>query len=274
MNEQEYIELVDKEIEGTISPRERDLLREYIEKTPGARKIYDEMHQTSDLLSRVTDVDPPVYLKRHIMNSLDFSRYQTRRSRPVLRLLTRVRQAGLKPRLAYAFALGTVVGLVVYSLFLTVPGGRYGPGVREMYGTIGIIEESRFAPVEKVPVDMPEAVGCVNLLRFEDLLRFEVSLSGEAAFEVLVEYEPAQARFMGLRPDTGGELLLEAGEGCVNVSGSGDVEFLLTFAGQRALDLAFDLEVAVSGEPAVSHRFVVVRDGAMPGRTEPGESGK
>jgi hypothetical protein len=274
MNEGEYIELIDKEIDGTISPRERDMLREYIENTPGARDIYEEMHHTSDLLSRVSDVDPPGYLKRHIMNSLDFARYQTKRSRPVLRLLTRVRQAGLKPRLAYAFALGTVVGLVVYSLFLTTPGGRYGPGVREMYGTIGIIEESRFAPVEAVPVDMPEVVGCINLLRFEDLLRFEVSLSGEGAVEVQIGYEPAQAGFRGLRPVADGEALLKTGGGRVSVSGSGDMEFLMTFVCRTALEVPFDLKVVASGEQVLSHRFVIAPDEAMSGGMRPSKSGK
>jgi hypothetical protein len=274
MNEQEYIELIDKEIAGTISPREKEALREYMRTTPGAERLYTEVLQTSDLLSRVGDVDPPDNLRKRIINSLDFSRYQVKRSRPVLRFLLKARQAGLKPRLAYAFALGAVVGLVVYSLFLTTPGGRYGSGVREMYGTIGINEESRFTPVETMPVDMPGAVGCVNLLRFEDLLRFEVSLSGAGEFDALIEYDPALAAFSGLRPAGEGEILLKAGAGRLRASGSGDVEFLLAFVKQTARAVPFDLKMVASGETILSHRFVIPEDGTVRGRQRPEEEGR
>ncbi|MFH1312410.1 MAG: hypothetical protein ABIJ00_04205 [Candidatus Eisenbacteria bacterium] len=275
MNEQEYIELIDKEMAGTISPDEREALYQYMRKTPGAQKLYREVLQTSNLLRQVSDVEPPGHLKQSIMNSLDFNRHRARGGRPVMRFLLKARQVGLKPRLAYAFALGMVVGLVVYSVFLTAPGGRYGSDVREMYGTIGISEESRFAPVERVPVDMPEATGSVNLLRFEDLLRFKVILESTDAFEVLLLYDPAQMGFSGLRPLAYGEIGLETDDGCVSVSGSGAVEFMLAFVTQTASAIPVDFKIMVSGETILSHRFDV---GPEPetrtGEEKPGENGR
>jgi hypothetical protein len=268
MNEQEYIELIDKEIAGTISPSEREALHQHMKKTPGAQKIYREVLQTSSLLKGAGDVEPPGYLKQRIMNSLDFSRYQARERRPVLRFLQKAGRIGLKPRLAYAFALGMVVGLVVYSVFLTSPGGRYGSDVREMYGTIGISEKSRFAPVEKVPVDMPEAAGSVNLLRFEDLLRFEVTLWSADPFEVFLLYDPAELDFDGLSPSAYGEIVLETADGCVRASGSGSVDFLLAFVKRAVTAVSVDLRITVSGETVRSHRFEVAPDAGGLGETE------
>jgi hypothetical protein len=275
MNEQEYIELIDKESAGTISAGEREALYQYMRKTPGAQKLYREVLQTSNLLRQVSDVEPPGHLKQRIMNSVDFTRYQARESRPVMRFLLKARQVGLKPRLVSAFALGMVVGLVVYSVFLTTPGGRYGSDVREMYGTIGISEESRFAPVERMPVDMPEATGSVNLLRFEDLLRFEVILESTDAFEVLLLYDPAQMGFNGLKPLDYGEIVLETDDGCVRASGSGAAEFMLAFVKQTASAVSVDLRIMVSGETIHSHRFDIPPEpGTAPVGEKLGENGK
>ena len=260
MNEEKYIELINKEISGTITPRESDALHEYLQADPGARKLCDELTETSRLLSEVADVEPPEYLKKRIINSLDFSRYEAKQSRPVMEFLMKARKLRLKPRFAYTFALGVAVGLVVYSMFLTTPTGRYGPGVRDMYGTIGISEVSRFAPVERVPISLPQARGSVNLLRSDDVLRFEVSVRSPGEFEVVLEYDFAQASFGSLRPRDRGRILLETRGGYVRASGSGEEEFALSFVKETAMAVPFEFTLLVSGEMVHSHRFLIAPD--------------
>lgn len=254
---EEYIELINKEISGTISPSERKELHDYLRENPDAQRLYNQLRETSDLLNKIRDVDPPTYLKKRIMNSVDFSRYQARRSRPVLRLVTRVRQIGFRPRLAYAFALGVVVGLVVVSQFLIRPGGRYATDLRDLYGTIGLIKDSSFTTIDRVPVDLAQIEGYVNLLRYADVLIFEVSLHSSGKSEILLEYEPDRTSFGGLRPGDHGSVLMDTGRDYVKASGTGALEFDLCFVKEPASSAPFGLKLFVSGQVLHSHRFLI-----------------
>lgn len=257
MADEKYIELINQELSGTITPQQREDLHEYLRKSPDARNLYRELLQTSDLLSDVRDVEPPAYLKNLIMNSVDFSRYRARQGRPVLTFLTRVRQIGLRPRFAYVFALGVVVGLVVYSQFLTRPAGRYPPDVRDLYGTIGVARDANFETIECLPIDLPQMDGTVTLSRFADVLVFDFGLHGSGPSEILLEYEPDQVTFGGLRPGDPASLLLETGSRYIRASASDDLAFGLSFVKAPESPASFDLGLIVSGKILHSHRFVI-----------------
>jgi hypothetical protein len=254
---EEYIELIHKEISGTITPDERKDLYDYLRKNPDAQRLHSQLRRTSDLLNKIRDVEPPTYLKKRIMNSIDFTRYQASRSRPVLRLVTRVRQIGLRPRFAYAFALGVVVGLVVFSQFLIRPGGKYATDLRNLYGTIGLIRDSSFTMIDRVPVDLAQIEGYVDLLRYDDVLIFDVSLYSSGKSEILLEYEPDLATFGGLRPGDHGSVLMDTGRDYVKASGAGDLEFDLCFLKEPTGAARFGLRLSVYGKPVHSHRFLI-----------------
>jgi hypothetical protein len=257
MKHDRYIELVNREISGEITPQEAAELRRYLEEDPEARKMRRELHKTSELLGGVEDVEPPAYLKHHIMNSVDFSRYRSRKRRPVIELLGRARRLGLRPRLAYAFVAGVAVGLVLFSVFL--PGSlenRY-PDLSDLYATIGMTKSVGFSPTEHLNLDLPEAKGRVDLMRSADLLILEFSVRSPREFEVRLLYDPAEARFNGLRPEVGWESLTQVGDGLVSISGSGEGRFHLSLTKVTESALPIDFELLVSNQVVLSHTFEI-----------------
>ncbi len=255
MKDDRYAELINKEISGEISPEESAELRRYIGDAPDARRLRRELHKTSDLLSQVGDVEPPAHLKQHIMNSVDFGRYRAQEKRPVIELLGRARRLGLRPRFVYAFAAGVAVGLILFSVFLTGSWNRYSPDLDGLYATIGVTKDASFRSIENLPLDLPEAEGWVDLMRSADLLIFEVSLRSARPFEVRLRYDPAQARFNGLRPEAGRSLLVEADDGKVSASGSGEGRFHVSLTKTTESALPIDFELLISGRVLLSHRF-------------------
>ena len=260
MKADKYIELMNKEISGEITAGERDDLHRYLREKPDARKLYRELRKTSDLLAGAGDIEPPAHLKHRIMNSVDFSRYRRKETRPVLEFARRVRRLSIRPRFAYAFATGVVVGLILYSVFLTGALERHSPDLRDLYATIGVTRDVSFRTIERVPLDLPEAEGSVALMRSADLLIFEVSLNSTQPFEVHLGYDPTEVRFNGLRPVTGGRMLSEVGEGHIAVSASGHGRFQISLTKTTESALPVDLKLLVSGEVLVSHRFEIEPD--------------
>jgi hypothetical protein len=257
MEHDRYIELVNKEISGDITREEKADLERYLAENPDARRVRDELHRTSDLLGEVGDIEPPAHLKRHIMNSVDFSQYKTEAKQPALKLSGRARRWAFRPRMVYAFAAGLAVGLVVFAVFLTGPWERYAPDRGGLYATIGAARDAGFHSIEQLPLDLPEAEGRVVLMRSADLLVFEVSLRSTHPFEVRLLYDPAQVRFNGLLPEAGWKSLTEVGEGRVSTSGSGEGRFQLSLTKVAESALPIDFQVFMSGRMLLSHIFEV-----------------
>jgi hypothetical protein len=248
MIDEKYMDLINKAVSGETTPDEQARLEEYLQATPEARGIYRQMIQTSEALGTIGDVEPPAYLKTRIMNALDFSRYEARQSRPVMAFLSRFRLLSLNCRPAYAFALGVV---------LTRPVGRYPADIRSLYGTIGLDEEKGTTPVEQVPIDLSQVTGSIDLSQLGDVFMFEVSLSGESEFDLLLVFDPTMVSFGGLRPHEGGQALIAAGRGYVETSASGDCVLNLSFVKERAATASIDLKLMSSGQLLMGHKFVL-----------------
>jgi hypothetical protein len=257
MSEERYIKLIDKEISGTITPGEKAELDEYLSKSPDARRLYDQHIQTLNLLDGVSDVEPPVHLKTRIMNSLDFSRYKASSRRPTLKIVGRLRQMGLRPRLAYAFALGIVVGLVVFSQVLNRPVGGLSGDTRDFYGTIGITENIGAETLDQTEIRVSRAEGRIDLLSFAGVFALRISLRTPERFEVVSEFDPDQAGFGGLSPGEGRDVTVRAGRRYISASGIGDSEFSLSFVSRTGDAVPVDLRLLISGDLTQSHRFIL-----------------
>lgn len=259
MIDDKYMDLINKAVSGEITADEKARLDEYLQATPEAGKVYRQMLQTSEALGQIGDIEPPASLKPRIMNALDFSRYEATRSHPASAagFLSRFRFLSLRRRPAYAFALGVVVGLVVFSVILTRPPGRYPADIRNLYGTIGLDEDKGFTSIERVPVNLSQVTGSINLSQLGDVFMFEVSLTGASEFDLLLLYDPTLVSFGGLRPHEGGQALVAAGRGYVETSVSGDCVLNLSFIKERASTASVDLKLMSSGQLLMGHRFVL-----------------
>jgi hypothetical protein len=257
MKDDRYMDLVNREISGEITPDESAELRQYLEENPEARRIRRQQLRTSEILDGVRDVEPPPHLTRRILSSVDLDRYRAVEPRPVIRLLGRARRAVLRPSFAYAFASGVAVGLIVFAVFLTGSWDRRSPDLSGLYATVGVSRDAGFRLIEHLPLDLPEAKGYVDLFRSADLLIFEVSLTGESPYEVRFLYDPAKVRLNGLRPEAGWRSLTEVGEGRVSASGSGRGRFHISLTKVTESALPIDIELLVSERVLLSHRFMV-----------------
>ena len=71
MIDQKYIELINHEIDGVITPKQKSMLDNYLKKNPQAEKLYQELIATSKIIDQIPAIEPSENLKKRIMNSID-----------------------------------------------------------------------------------------------------------------------------------------------------------------------------------------------------------
>ncbi|MCU0643870.1 MAG: hypothetical protein MUC94_06380 [bacterium] len=155
MIDEKYIELMNKEIDGVITKSEQERLHNYLSANSEAQKLYNDLRQTSELLSKIPRVEPSPNIKKYVMNSIDLNRYSKATKPGRLKALVSNLLIKPTPKLAYAFALGILVGILVYSALLENVISKRGTDVADFYGTIGIDEKAGFKTIQSMPIALP-----------------------------------------------------------------------------------------------------------------------
>lgn len=224
-----YIELINKEIDGLINRVEKAELQQYIIENPEAHKLYNEMIRTAGLLDNIDEVEPSINLKKRISNSIDTNLYKDKTKRSERKSVISILFPYPKHRLAFAFALGIALGLLIYSTILINFHQQQQINITDLYGTIGINEKVAYENLEIIPVESSEIKGDIKVNRAENIMLFEIDLSSAKKFEFLVEFKSDQLIFNNFIPLNSNEYLIDNGENYVRTVCSGDNKFAVTF---------------------------------------------
>jgi hypothetical protein len=189
MNEEKFIDLINKEIDGIISTQEKKSLLHYLEENPEAKQKYFNLTRSIKHLDKLHDVEPPEELKSRIMNSIDFNRYTAKQKKkpkikfPLLDFLITP-----KPKLAYAFAFGTVFGFLVYSIFVAnlIQSDRIEPS--DITGTMAVNNLSSIKNIATIPVSLDKIAGEIVVNRYNSLIWFDIKLESSIKTEFVLEF--------------------------------------------------------------------------------------
>ncbi len=229
MVDKKYIELINKKIDGLINQVEKAKLQQYIIENPEAHKLYNEMIRTAGLLDNIDEVEPSINLKKQIFNSIDTNLYKNETKKSGRKSVISILFPYPKHRLAFAFATGIAVGLLIYSTILINFHQQQQINITDLYGTIGINEKVAYEILEIIPVESSEIKGDIKVNRAENIILFEIDLSSAKKFEFLVEFKSDQLIFNNFIPLISNEYLIDNGENYVRTVCSGDNKFAVTF---------------------------------------------
>lgn len=242
------IELIHKEIDGSITPEEKERLRAYLAKNPEAQKMVQEQIHTAKLLNKIPVIKPPPSLKKHIMNSIDLNRYAVRESGTALKFLFSSRLSKINPKLAYSFVLGLVVGFLLVLAFLRDPTQKYRIDERDFIGTIGMHDREYFKRLDHDPIDLPSLKGDLILKRFKNIIAYEVNLSSIKEIELVLKFDPGLIRFHGFQPYNGTKIIVENGGDYIKTLNSEDVRYVLFFYRESSVTTQIDVTLHQKGD--------------------------
>lgn len=200
MIENEYIEMIDKEIDKTITGKEIVMLKKYLAENPEAQEYYDNLVRLSKVLHRVNDVDPPAELKNRILNSIRTNRPPAREKENIFQILRTALKPKVNLKYAYAFSAGIMVGTAIFVLFINKPGNMPSLDVSDLSGTIIMSATSgALETADKREFDLGEVYGTIETKFARNVVLAEVDITSQQEIEIVVEYDENDIGFDGFR---------------------------------------------------------------------------
>jgi hypothetical protein len=231
MIDAEFVELINMEIDGVLSSRDRAKLRSYLESNPEAAEYYGRLNSTVAAIESVSDPEPPAHLEEKILAAVPFGHYPTAAS--ARGFGARVERWFLALRLQYAavFIFGIVFGLLVYSAISYDDGnGAGGLESGDFWGTMGQISKiDGMEPAGKLDVDFNEVTGKVSFYEHGAKLVADVSLASSDEIEWTLDGGTANVSFDGYRSISGSSGNVVASGTGLRVLQTGEAHYLLFF---------------------------------------------
>jgi hypothetical protein len=201
-DEPRITELINADLDGFLSGPDRAELSRRLLQDPEARRLYEDLRRSDELLHRVAQAEPPPGLRESILGSLP---------RPPALDAAGPQEAGWA-RFRYAASLAA--GVVIVGLGYGLMQGGADPAA--LQGSV--------APLPPAAQDVAESAeaalsgggleGRARLSRTPDGLRLEINIDEAAPVDIRAVFEPAQLSLLGGTPQgTAGEILLPATDG-------------------------------------------------------------
>jgi hypothetical protein len=211
-----YIELIQKEIDGLITPAEKKILVDALGRDPELSQLHKELRYTAEILKKVPAVEPTPELKKKIIQAIDFSRYTPKAES--MAWLSRLTNWITTPplRLAYATAAGIVLGFLISLLVIKNPSSYQPIPLSELYGTIGISDKN-FITLNEFTINQEGINGFVKVNSYQDMVWIEVNVIADQSTEIHFSYDDQRLSLQGLRPIESGRTLLETEQNLIKI---------------------------------------------------------
>jgi len=192
MIDDRILELINKDIDGTILPAEREMLEEYRQRNPDIDPLAEELrHMVADL-DGIRPVDPPPTLRPGVLRALlptEHAQAQVvRRTSPIREFAARFGRL----QLVYAFSGGAVLGaLAVVLLMKTGTPATVRP--EDAAGSViaGLPAGALLEQGAVVPISAPGVQGTISTQYFQSIVLFTVKISSNDRLRASYAFDPA-----------------------------------------------------------------------------------
>lgn len=193
MIEVRYRELINAEIDGELTDRQRAELASYLLANPEAQAFRDDLRQVCDSLGRIEQVEPPSGLRASILRALDLPASVTGRGvGPGIRGV--LMRAPATMRFAAAILVALAVGTVALQ-FGREPGD--GLEISQLVGTMAGPDGGSARLADAVVLNLEQVSGSVRLYDAGGVLVLEFDLAAQQPVDVVAAYDGHEARFNG-----------------------------------------------------------------------------
>jgi len=182
-----YIELINKDIDKTISSTEKKELEEYLEINQEAKELHTDLFRTEKLLDKLPDVDPSVNLKKRILNSIDYDRYTNKKKESLFSEFFGSIISLSPKKIATSFAIVLIIGgITLFSIYL-IPNFNENLDDQNIIGTIGIHNTEL---VEILKIDDNNVLGNIQIDKEAGFYKFKFNVNSVEKYNLRIEFDP------------------------------------------------------------------------------------
>lgn len=226
------VELINADIDGEISPVQKQELEAALAGNPEAQAMHTELSGLGTELNQLPDLDPPPYLKHAIMASVPAAQDGQRSEGNWFRSLFAA------PALRYAamFAAGALLTLSLVSSDQL--SDRAFTDVTGLVGTMS--SEVPDGPgVQVLRIDRPEVAGRVSLRNSGPMLIVDFDLVSAGPVDIVASYSDQSVWFNGFAQleSPGASISAESGRITMQVDGKRRYALFLRNAGDREIEI-------------------------------------
>ena len=237
------VELINADIDGEISPADKDMLAAMMADSPEARAMHAELSGLSSSLDELLDLDAPPHLKHTIMAAIPAPRTVRHSSGSWIQSLFAA------PALRYTamFVAGSLL-----TLSLVDSGQLSERAFSDVTGLVGTMSSEVPAGrgVRMARIDHPEVAGSVSLRNSGPLLIVDFDLVSAGPVDIVASYSDQTVWFNGFAQleSPGASISAESGRVTMQIDGKRRYALFLHNAGGR--EVAINLEFR-SGQDVV-----------------------
>ena len=202
MIDQKYIELINQEIDGVITPKQKSMLDNYLKKNPQAEKLYQELIATSKIIDQIPAIEPSENLKKRIMNSIDFNRYSEESKIKWIANQNMEWIFNPKSKMAIAFVLGMIVAFLFLTPFWLYDAQEKITNDTDFYGTIMMDQVNELKSFKQIDLDLNFIQGVISFKRLDQLFILELDIDCSDQTELVFEYDPNILQLMDIKLGT------------------------------------------------------------------------
>lgn len=233
MIEKRYIELMNGEIDGANTPEESSELRRHLETHPEAQRYYDELNEIGRTFSELKELDPPKELRGRILASVAGRRRRPQRGSYLTRIRERLMPRA-RPRYAFAFVTGVLVGFCVFAVPSIVMLRGAESRADRLYGTLTTGRDAtEILSSECIPFDLPEVHGSACVEHSTAVVQANLDLFSEEEIQVVFEYDDF-VRFEGFKALDETEHTMHVEGNRAELTHVGDCDYVLVFSDARS----------------------------------------
>ena len=234
------VELINADIDGEISPADKDTLEAMMAESPEAQAMHAELSGLSSSLDDLPDLDAPPYLIHTIMAKIPKPALQDRRGDFLRGLFA-------APALRYAamFVAGSVLTLSLVSSDQI--SGRAFNDVTGLVGTIS--SEVPVGPgIQTMQIDRTDVAGHITVRSSGPLLIVDFDLVSNGPIDIVASYSDQSVWFNGFAQleSPGASISAESGRISMKINGKRRYSLYLHNAGDR--NVSINLRFMSDGE--------------------------
>jgi len=237
MIEEEYIDLINKEIDGVNSPKKSAKLKQYLAENPEAKNLYHELLTVSNMLKEIETIEPSDTLKKRVLNSNPMEKYRPEekkyaflRTRDFLRSLIPSPISRFNVKYAFAFSAGLILGITILSIFIDGLYKKSELDISDLYGTMMLYGTSEdFEPVDHIELNFDEVVGEINVKYSTDIVLVELTIETQHEIEIVFEFDDSDIGFSGFTRLNNEENNLRMGKNYLKLSNIGNNRYIIVF---------------------------------------------